>query len=98
MTSAFSKKATANIRGVQDAFRWQTVLAPLADYVRDPWPAPDRELVRRTRSVRVRLVKQYGVRYNLDRMLHYLRQGGWAAVADKVRERLRSSPRAVTPS
>jgi glycosyltransferase involved in cell wall biosynthesis len=95
---AFSKKATANIRGVQDAFRWQTVLAPLADYVRDPWPAPDRELVRRTRSVRVRLVKQYGLRYNLDRMLHYLRQGGWAAVADKVRERLRSSSRAVTPS
>jgi glycosyltransferase involved in cell wall biosynthesis len=96
--AAFAKRAATNIRAVQQAFRWQNVLAPLVEYVRDPWPAPDRQLVRRTRSVRLRLVKQYGVGYNLARMLHYRRDGGWAVVADKVRERMRARSRAVTRS
>jgi len=96
--TAFAKRAAANIRRVQDSFRWQNALAPLVEYVAKPWPAPDRQLVRRTRSVRPRLVTQYGPAYNLARILHYRRDGGWAAVADKVRERMRARSRAVTRS
>jgi len=92
---AFAARAAHNVLGVQDRFRWQHVLAPLVGYVGDPWRAPDRDLVRRTRSVRVRLVKQYGLRYNAARVLHYWRDGGWSAVAGKVSERRRARSRVV---
>lgn len=84
---AFAKRVVANIRAVRDEFHWSNALRPLADYVRAPWPAPDRQLVRRTRSVRLRLVKAYGPVHNARRALHYLRNGGWSTVARKVRER-----------
>ncbi|MEO6116562.1 MAG: glycosyltransferase [Pseudolysinimonas sp.] len=96
--AAFAKRAATNIRAVQERFRWQNVLAPLVAYVRDPWPAPDRQLVGRTRSVRLRLVTQYGPGYDLARVLHYWRDGGWSTVVGKVRERRRARARAVTRS
>jgi hypothetical protein len=65
-------------------------MAPLVDYLRSPWQAPDRRLVRRTRSVRLRLVTPYGLRYDLRRALEYRREGGWAAVRAKWRERRRA--------
>lgn len=95
---AFAARAARNVLRVQEDFRWQTVLAPLVAYVRAPWQAPDRELVRRTRSVRVRLVTQYGLRYDAARVLHYWRAGGWAGVAGKVRERRRARSQGVTGS
>lgn len=94
--TAFAKRAAANIAAVRDEFRWQNVLRPLADYVRDPWRAPDRQLVRRTRSVRLRLVTPYGPVHTVKRVLHYLRNGGWPMVAAKVRER-RSARATSTP-
>ncbi len=93
--AAFAKRAVRSIRAVRERFRWQNVLAPLVEYVRAPRRAPDHELVRRTRSVRIRLVTQHGVRYDLARVLHYGRDGGWAAVVDKVRERRRARARVV---
>lgn len=95
---AFATRATTNIRAVQQQFHWPNVLRPLVDYVRDPWPAPDRHLVRRTGSVRLRLVTQYGFGYDLGRVLHYRRDGGWSTVVGKMRERLRSRARGVTRS
>jgi hypothetical protein len=92
---AFARRAVSNIWTVRDRFRWQNVLAPLVEYLRAPWPAPDRQLVRRTRSVRIRLVTQYGPGYDLARLLHYRRDGGWATVADKVRERAGARARVV---
>ncbi|HEY4152621.1 MAG TPA: glycosyltransferase [Pseudolysinimonas sp.] len=84
---AFAAAAAERIRAVQERFRWENVLAPLIDYLKTPWQAPDRRLVGRTRSVRLRLVTPYGLRYDMRRVLQYRREGGWAAVRDKVRER-----------
>lgn len=95
---AFAEQSSHNIRAVQEGFRWRNVLAPLVEYVRDPWPAPDRELVRRTRSVRLRLVKHYGPGHDVRRARHYLRNGGWSMVVSKARERLRARARLVTRS
>jgi len=96
--TAFAKRSASRIRAVRSAFHWSNVLAPLVDYVRDPWAAPDRRLVRRRHSVTVRLVKQYGPGYNLSRVLHYRNDGGWAAVAGKVRERRRARARSASDS
>ncbi len=96
--AAFAKRSVTNIRAVRDAFRWQTVLGPLVDYVRDPRPAPDRRLVRRTRSVRLRLVTAHGPVHNARRVLYYLRNGGWSTVASKVRERRDGRATPVTRS
>ncbi|MEO6533001.1 MAG: glycosyltransferase family 4 protein [Pseudolysinimonas sp.] len=95
---AFAARAKKNIEAAQEAFRWQNVLAPLVKYVKEPWQAPDRLLVRRTRSVRLRLVKHYGPAHNLRRALHYFRAGGWSAVDGKMRERLRARASSVTRS
>jgi hypothetical protein len=94
----FAAIVTDRIRGVRERFYWSNALAPLVDYVRLPWEAPDRRLVRRTRSVRLRLVKPYGLRYDLRRVLAYRREGGWAAVRDKARERRQARARVETRS
>jgi hypothetical protein len=94
----FARNARDNIRRVQERFRWENVLEPLAAYVRDPWPAPDRELIRRTSVVRLRLVKHYGLAHDFRRAAHYLRAGGISAVAAKVGDRLRARARRVTPA
>lgn len=91
----FAATARENVRRVRERFRWETVLQPLVEYVDDPWPAPDRELIRRESVVRLRLVKHYGFGHNLDRVVHYLREGGLRAVAGKVRDRLSARPRRV---
>ncbi len=92
-----AETARANIARVDERFRWEVVLKPLADYVRAPWPAPDREHIARESVVRLRLVKHYGPRYNTGRALHYLREGGLAAVWSKVGGRLRARARRVSP-
>jgi len=95
--AAFRKRAASNIQSVREQFRWPNVLAPLVEYVREPWAAPDRALVRRTRSVTTRLVTQHGAGYILARVRHYWRVGGWSAVAAKMHER-RARRRAVSGS
>jgi len=88
-------RARANVRRVRERFEWETVLQPLVEYVRDPWPAPDRDLIRRERVVRIRLVKHYGVGYDLQRVRHYLAADGIAGVRRKIRDRLASRARRV---
>jgi glycosyltransferase involved in cell wall biosynthesis len=92
-----AETARANIDRVNERFTWEVVLRPLANYVRDPWPAPDREHIARESVVRLRLVKHYGPRYNIGRVFHHLRHGGFAAVWGKVSGRLRSRARKVSP-
>ncbi len=92
-----AETARANIARVDERFRWEVVLKPLADYVRNPWPAPDREHIARESIVRLRLVKHYGPRYNMGRSLHYLREGGVNALWGKVSGRLRARSRRVSP-
>lgn len=92
----FAARARANVRGVQDRFRWENVLAPLAEYVRAPWQAPDRQLIRKTSVVRLRLVKHYGLAHDIRRAAHYLRAGGVSAVVQKAGDRLRARARRVT--
>ena len=88
-------RARANVRTVRERFRWEHVLQPLVEYVRDPWPAPDRELIRRQRVVRPRLLKHYGLRHDLLRARHYLHEEGVAGLRRKVRDRLLSRARRV---
>jgi len=92
----FAADAVTRIRAVQSRFHWQAALAPLVTYLRDPRPAPDRALVARTRSVRLRLVNAYGPRHDLSRALQYLREGGWSAVVGKARERAGARATPVT--
>jgi glycosyltransferase involved in cell wall biosynthesis len=93
-----ARAAAGRIRSVRERFFWPRALAPLIDYVKAPWPAPDRALVRRTRSVRLRLVVPYGVRYDVRRVLAYYREGGWTAVRAKLRERRAAAVRVETRS
>lgn len=82
--------ARENILRVDERFRWENVLAPLAEYVRDPWDAPDRHLIATESVVNIRIVKAYGVRYDTSRVLHYLREGGVGVVWQKVSQRRRA--------
>jgi glycosyltransferase involved in cell wall biosynthesis len=93
-----AREARERIRSVRERFFWPRALAPLVEYVAAPRQAPDRALVRRTRSVRLRLVVPYGVRHDLRRVLSYYREGGWAAVAGKLRERRAAAVRVETRS
>jgi glycosyltransferase involved in cell wall biosynthesis len=92
-----AETARANIDRVTERFRWEVVLRPLVEYVRHPWPAPDRAHIARESVVRLQLVKHYGFRYNLERSSHYLREGGVQALWGKVSGRLRSRARRVSP-
>ncbi|HWM35354.1 MAG TPA: glycosyltransferase family 4 protein [Pseudolysinimonas sp.] len=91
----FAARARENVQRVRERFRWETVLQPLVDYVREPWHAPDRRMIERESVVQLRLVKHYGVLHDLRRVVHYLREGGIAGVSRKIRDRLTTRPRRV---
>jgi len=93
----YAQAARENVARVRERFRWETVLEPLTEYVRAPWPAPDRQLIERESVVRLRLVKHYGLGHDLQRVLHYLREGGIASVRQKVSDRLGARVRRVRP-
>jgi glycosyltransferase involved in cell wall biosynthesis len=88
-------RARENVRRVRERFRWESVLEPLVAYVRDPWPAPDRQMIERESVVRLRKVKHYGPLHDLRRVAYYLREGGVSGVIAKVRDRLSARPRRV---
>jgi hypothetical protein len=88
-------RARENVRRVRERFRWESVLEPLVAYVRDPWPAPDRQMIERESVVRLRKVKHYGPLHDLRRVAYYLREGGVSGVIAKLRDRLSARPRRV---
>jgi hypothetical protein len=78
---------------VRQRYFWSVVLAPLVRFVADPRHAADlvaRGLVgqgapvRRTTTRR----KKHGIRHDVGLFFHYLRNGGPAVVAKKIRSRL----------
>jgi glycosyltransferase involved in cell wall biosynthesis len=93
----YAAAARRNVARVRERFRWETVLEPLLEYVADPWPAPDRELIARESVVRLRLVKHYGLAHDLRRVIHYLREGGLGGVNRKIADRLGARVRRVRP-
>lgn len=91
----FVARAKENIRRVRETFTWETVLAPLTEFVADPHHAADnRSLVLAAAPIaprpalRVVPHSRSGVRHDASRALHYLRHGGVRVVLSKVSTRL----------
>lgn len=88
----FIAEATANIHRVRERYYWENTLAPLVDFVADAQHARDNrgltagQLAASARSRRRR--RRSGLRYDIGRVLFYLKNGGAAVVVDKVRRRL----------
>jgi GT2 family glycosyltransferase/glycosyltransferase involved in cell wall biosynthesis len=88
--------ARAEVQRVRADFTWQRAMAPLVEFMREPLRAADRsERVRGSVQapshvapvVVPRRAKLYGVRHDVGRVVHYVREGGVGAVVQKVRER-----------
>lgn len=105
---AEGERARVNVRRVREDFVWDKVLTPLVEFCRHPLRAADkfdgspatgvttRDLVDSAR--RPRSSNHSGMRRDLDRVLYYLKNGGFRAVIERYRartERLRaaSSPK-----
>jgi glycosyltransferase involved in cell wall biosynthesis len=86
----FAAEARENVRRVREDFFWERTLAPLLAFVREPHHAADfPENRRRARAGSRRSRKPYGLRHDLRMAWHYLVNAGPAAVAIRVRGRLR---------
>ncbi|MCL2516598.1 MAG: glycosyltransferase family 4 protein [Microbacteriaceae bacterium] len=89
----FAATARANVARVAERFRWQTVLRPLVDFVADARHAPDLAAGGGLAAGRpggaspVVSVHKRGLRHDLARVVHYVRNGGVRVVAQKVRAR-----------
>ena len=87
----FIALAKANISRVRKRFFWDSVLAPLIEFVADPLPAGDRRYgsgAATATKVRKRK-KRSGLRHDLSRVIYYLRNGGITVVMTKVKNRFR---------
>ncbi|GAB3126799.1 glycosyltransferase [Glaciibacter psychrotolerans] len=92
----FARTTRKNIKRVRTDYAWNTVLAPLVDFVADPQHAADliesgavtagstggarRPIARR---------KKHGLRHDAGLLVHYLKNGGPKVVIKKVQSRIR---------
>lgn len=95
--------ARSNVVGVRENFVWERALAPLIEFCRAPTHAADRQVEaghdghvsrKRDKPQPVARRNSSGIRRDLERAAYYLRQGGPAAVVERVKarqERLRDS-------
>ncbi|TFC27634.1 glycosyltransferase [Cryobacterium sp. TMT2-18-3] len=92
---AFIEAARKNIARVRADYEWDTVLAPLVDFVGKPAHAADLvasgvvgagDLSSRRPAVRR---KKHGLRHDAGLFVHYLRNGGLGVVLKKVKSRIR---------
>jgi GT2 family glycosyltransferase/glycosyltransferase involved in cell wall biosynthesis len=87
----FIEEVRRNIRRVREEYYWSVALQPLLDFVAAPHPAGDR---RGTIGVRSAVAsrraprRRSGFIHDAGLVVHYLRNGGPALVASKVRTRL----------
>jgi GT2 family glycosyltransferase/glycosyltransferase involved in cell wall biosynthesis len=90
------RSARENVSRVREDFLWSSTLAPLIEFCRDPSKAPDRapetgpgrrHAKRPQTSALSRPSRHTGVRRDLDRVIYYLKEGGPAAVLDRVKAR-----------
>ncbi|TFD86273.1 glycosyltransferase [Cryobacterium serini] len=92
----FIQAAVDNIRRVREEFEWENTLAPLVEFVRNPRHAADRGIAIRDEQNRgvgalraPQRRKPYGVRHDLDLVVHHLKNGGPRLVAIKVLNRIK---------
>jgi GT2 family glycosyltransferase/glycosyltransferase involved in cell wall biosynthesis len=85
----FAHAARERIAEIRERFTWETVLAPLISFCRNPMPAADRlpgaEPLVRNRS----LPPSEAMRRDLALVKHYLRDGGGAELARRAAGRVR---------
>lgn len=90
-----NRMARENVARVRESFIWETALAPLLEFCRNPVPSADRGPERKS-SNKPTLVEQSrgtkssyhtGARRDIDRVIYYLKNGGPTAVADRYRAR-----------
>lgn len=85
----FAVAAAAQVARVREDFYWDRVLAPLVDFVRNPWHAADYSGRRSSRSTKGETRRmQHGLRHDLAMALHHLRNSGPADVVSRIRGRL----------
>ncbi|UCR90338.1 glycosyltransferase [Mycetocola spongiae] len=91
----FAQKARKNVAEVASEYRWENVLAPLTDFVREAHFAEDRVAAGDARvgapaaggrSVRKR---KHGISKDIELVAFYLKNGGPRVLVHKVRARLR---------
>jgi glycosyltransferase involved in cell wall biosynthesis len=87
----FLAEARANVARVREKFYWETVLAPLVEFVRDPRPARDRTGGKRVGPT-ARSRKPYGFVHNVRMTLHHARHQGLAPTIARLRSRLNNRP------
>jgi GT2 family glycosyltransferase/glycosyltransferase involved in cell wall biosynthesis len=87
----FADSVRENVARVREEYRWERVLEPLVEFVRDPRHAADRvtPVARRPRTTRRR--RRAGLGHDIRQTFHYLRTEGPGVVFDKVKRRLRRS-------
>lgn len=86
----FASSARANVARVREQYRWETVLAPLVDFVASASRAADRRSPTAPLTERSRKrVRRSGLRHDLGLVVHYARNGGPLLVLRKVRNRFR---------
>ena len=86
----FADTSRANVRCVAEEFVWETVLAPLTDFVRNPRHSAD---FGRTRAnvTGGRTRKPYGIRHDAAMALHHLQNSGLRVTLRKLVNRARAS-------
>jgi glycosyltransferase involved in cell wall biosynthesis len=90
----FATRARTNIRRVRVGYEWDTVLAPLVDFVANSQHAPDlvaSGVVSASAGAKRRPVtrrKKHGLRHDAGLVVHYMRTGGPRVVVKKVKSRL----------
>jgi GT2 family glycosyltransferase/glycosyltransferase involved in cell wall biosynthesis len=92
---AFASECAANIRRVRELYKWDKVLEPLVDFVREPRHARDLVISGRVGdAVSARAGRpgrspiKYGIRRDVGLAVHYLKSAGPVELARRVRGRL----------
>jgi glycosyltransferase involved in cell wall biosynthesis len=80
-----SARFSANVKRIAPDFRWSQVLTPLVAFCRDPHRAADAE---RIKQIRAGMSPVQRLRADLAAVRRHFEDGGWRAVAAKVRWRI----------
>ncbi len=91
------QSARTNVARVRQEFFWERALSPLIEFCRNPLHAADRSAVQGTKKSKKKAralvgptpptAHRVGLRRDIERAMYYLREGGPAAVLDRVKAR-----------
>lgn len=85
---SFAEQARMNVRRVAEDFTWERVLAPLAEFVRNPSRAADHGAAGARGTTMGKTRKPYGFRHNARMALHHLQHSGVQVTWHKLRRRM----------